>query len=80
VTALKDTDSDVRATAAWALGEIQSPRAREGLTAAQRDESGAVRHAAIWALRQLSDNEAGDDGIHVHVHPHVHVHVSKVKP
>ena len=71
VGALKDSDEDVRATAAWALGEIESPRAREGLTAAQRDEVGSVRHAASWALRQIDDN----DDIHVRVRPRV-----KVKP
>ena len=72
--ALKDSDEDVRATAAWALVEIESPRAREGLTAAQRDEVGSVRRAATWALRELDDD---------HDDPHVRVHVNpriKVKP
>jgi len=32
----------------WAMGEIESTRAREGLTAAQRDEVGSVRRAATW--------------------------------
>jgi len=59
----------VRATAAWALGEIESPRARDGLTAAQRDEAGAVRRAATWALRQLDD----EDDPHIRVRPRVRV-------
>jgi HEAT repeat protein len=72
--ALKDSDEDVRATVAWALGEIESPRAREGLTAAQRDEVASVRRAATWALRQIDDED--DPDVHVRVHaPHV-----KVKP
>jgi len=63
-----------RATAAWALGEIESPRAVDGLTAAQRDEVGSVRHAATWALRQIDDND-DNHNVHVHVRPRV-----KVKP
>jgi len=55
------------------LGEIESPRARDGLMAAQQDEAGSVRHAATWALRQINDDD--DPGSRVHVHPHV-----KVKP
>ena len=75
MAALKDNDIDVRATAAWALGEIESSRARDALIAAQRDESGAVRHAATWALRQIND----DNDTNVDVHPHVHVRVPHVR-
>jgi HEAT repeat protein len=60
VSALGDNDADVRAEAAWALGEISSPAAREALQAAARDDvNPAVRAAAELALsRQPVDTQA----------------------
>lgn len=53
VRALADTDAEVRAHAAQALGEVGSPaadRAVEALTRATGDEDAAVRVAAVSAL------------------------------
>lgn len=44
----------VREAAAWALGKMQSPGAREALTSACGDADDEVRHAAILALQQLA--------------------------
>lgn len=51
--ALADTDAEVRAHAAQALGEVGSPAADgavEALTRATGDEDAAVRVAAVSAL------------------------------
>lgn len=60
VSALGDSAADVRAEAAWALGEIGSPAAREALhVAARNDVDPAVRSAAELALsRPLADAPA----------------------
>jgi HEAT repeat protein len=55
VAALKDTDWQVRKTAAWALGEIEDPRAIEDLRAAANDASAEVRRAVSQAIRELRD-------------------------
>ena len=71
MAALKDPDIDVRVAAAWALGEIESPLALDGLKAAQQDASGSVRRAATWALRQIDDED--DPRVRVHVRPRVKI-------
>jgi HEAT repeat protein len=48
----------VRATAAWALGQIEASRAPAALVKAIRDQDDDVRLAASWALSQIGDAEA----------------------
>jgi HEAT repeat protein len=43
----------VRATAAWALGEIEDPSAASALGAALKDANVDVRRKAAWALGEL---------------------------
>ena len=40
---LNDPVAEVRAKAAWALGEIEDPRATEALSKAMKDENDEVR-------------------------------------
>ena len=58
--ALHDSEVDVRVAAAWALGQIESPRGVEPLKEAMRDEVQEVRRAAVWALSQIDDPRAED--------------------
>ncbi len=54
VNALGDTEPLVRATAAWALGEIEDRSALPSLTRLLReDDNPDVRKAAAWALGNL---------------------------
>jgi HEAT repeat protein len=53
-----DASSQVRAAAAWALGQIADPRSTAGLSAAVRDADAGVRVAAVWALQELDDDRA----------------------
>jgi len=50
---LNDPVAEVRAKAAWALGEIEDPRATEALSKAMKDDNDEVRRMAIWALGQI---------------------------
>jgi len=47
---LRDSNSDVRSQAAWALGMKGDNRAIEPLRAALNDQSENVRQQAKWAL------------------------------
>jgi HEAT repeat protein len=58
IQALGDSDWDVRAAAAWALGKLGDPRAVPALIQALRDRSENVRFAAAWALGDLGDPQA----------------------
>ncbi len=53
ISALEDEDSDVRAEAADALGEIGDARAVEALTQALEDEDAYVRYQAEKALEKI---------------------------
>ena len=53
IEALKDSDANVRAQAAWALGAIGDGRAADALRAATRDKNENVRRQASWALSVL---------------------------
>lgn len=55
---LKDSDPVVRQAAAWKLGELEDPRAVEGLLERLEDESPAVRGVAAWALGEIKDSRA----------------------
>lgn len=46
--------------AAWALGEIESPRAVDALVGALKDPSWEVRAKAAWALGEIGDSRASD--------------------
>jgi len=46
--------------AAWALGEIEDPRAAPGLRHALADRDAKVRHQAVWALGQIKDGASID--------------------
>ena len=52
---LRDADENVRAIAAWALGQIESASALPALEAARDDQSPTVRHAVRWAIEQIDD-------------------------
>ena len=51
--ALKDSSTQVREQAAFALGQIRDPRAIDGLTVALKDTNAAVRRQAAFALGQI---------------------------
>jgi len=54
---LRHQESEVRKSAAEALGKIGDPRARLGLMKAQRDKEPAVRAAVKRALERLQDGQ-----------------------
>jgi len=58
VEALKDKDSFVRRSAAYALGELKDPRAVEPLIEALKDENRRVRAETAEALGKLKDPRA----------------------
>lgn len=53
-----DEHPEVREAAAWSLGELENPRAIDGLTQAANDPTTAVRLAAVWALQEMEDERA----------------------
>jgi vesicle coat complex subunit len=60
IKALKDEDSYVRISVAWALGEIGDARAVDALIEALRDEDRYVRESVAWALGAIGDARAVD--------------------
>jgi HEAT repeat protein len=54
----RDREPQVRATAAWALGQVHSDRAPAPLVAALKDSDDEVRLKAAWALSQIGDPAA----------------------
>jgi beta-lactamase regulating signal transducer with metallopeptidase domain len=56
--ALRDSDVRVRATAAWALGDVGDASATDALVAALGDASESVRSRAIWALGNIEPRQA----------------------
>jgi HEAT repeat protein/beta-lactamase regulating signal transducer with metallopeptidase domain len=59
ITALTDSDLEVRRSTIRTLGELGDPRAVAALSAALRtDKDPAVRRAAAWALGQIGDARA----------------------
>jgi HEAT repeat protein len=60
IKALKDEDSYVRISVAWALGEIGDARAVDALIEALRDEDSYVRESIAWALGAIGDARAVD--------------------
>src|SRR3989442_7196898 len=63
----KDREPDVRIAAAWALGQIESSRAIEPLTAALQDGSRDVQDAARWALSQIDRKSTRLNSSHVRI-------------
>jgi HEAT repeat protein len=55
ITALKDSDADVRQQAAFALSQIGDEAAIDALTVAVKDPVADVRQQAIFALTQIAD-------------------------
>jgi HEAT repeat protein len=58
IAALRDSDLDVRQTAAWALGNVGSRTAAEPLAAALSDANPEMRRRAAWALGNLNLKQA----------------------
>ena len=58
IQALGDRSENVRAAAAWALGDLGDPQAIPALIQALGDQSENVRWAAAWALGDLGDPQA----------------------
>ena len=54
LAALKDPDTDVRAQAAWALGQMRARRALPALLNAMSDEAD-VRRSVVRALGEIQD-------------------------
>jgi hypothetical protein len=61
VEALKDKDSFVRRSAAYALGELKDPRAVEPLIEALKDKDSDVRNAVAGALRKITGQNFGEN-------------------
>ena len=57
VRLLKEKESRVRASVAWALGQIGDVNAKEILTRAMNDENSLVRDAAAEALAKITEKE-----------------------
>jgi HEAT repeat protein len=57
IKALRDEDSYVRKSVAWALGKIGDSRAVEALIEALRDEDSYVRASVAWALGKIGDGQ-----------------------
>src|SRR5204862_374611 len=57
-TPMGDAAAPVRQTAAWALGEIESPQAIAPLSQALHDRAPDVRAMAAWALGQIESPRA----------------------
>lgn len=57
VRQMKEREARVRASVAWALGELGDPVTVETLTKAANDENSLVRDAAIEALAKINDRQ-----------------------
>jgi HEAT repeat protein len=53
----KEKESRVRASVAWALGQIADPSAQEILRRAMNDENSLVRDAAAEALAKITEKQ-----------------------
>jgi ABC-type phosphate/phosphonate transport system substrate-binding protein len=53
-----EKNSEVRGTAAWALGQVDIETAPKGLIAAVADADTDVRTRAAWALSEIGDSAA----------------------
>jgi HEAT repeat protein len=58
ISALKDSDAEVRERAAWALGKERAARAVDALVGALKDAEPGVREQAAWALGQIRAAQA----------------------
>jgi HEAT repeat protein len=58
IAALRDSDTQVRLTAAWALGNVGNRNATEALAQALSDPSAEMRKRAAWALGNLDLKQA----------------------
>jgi HEAT repeat protein len=54
---MKEREARVRASVAWALGQIADPRAHEILVRAANDDNSLVRDAAAEALARITERE-----------------------
>ena len=54
---LKEKEARVRASVAWALGQIGDPSARDTLLKAVNDQNSLVRDSAVEALARISERE-----------------------
>ncbi len=63
IEALKDKDSDVRSSAAEALGEIGNPCAVEPFIGALKDVEPRVRKAAFFALEKIAKQAKVDESL-----------------
>lgn len=57
---LKDQDAEVRATAVWALAEMEYAPALEALVGMTEDSNDEVRERAVWAIAELADEARSD--------------------
>ena len=58
IAALRDSDTQVRLTAAWSLGNVGNRNATEALAQALSDPSSEMRKRAAWALGNLDLKQA----------------------
>jgi hypothetical protein len=79
VKALHDKNSQVRAKAAEALGEIRERKAVEPLLAALKDEGPAVRSAAVKAFGRIGDAAVVDSIISILTDTDAEVRLSAVE-
>lgn len=56
-----DGDIDVRMAAVDALGEMKSPAAVKGLSMALKDRDPAMQMAGVMAMKNVSDEDLGND-------------------
>jgi HEAT repeat protein len=76
LAALRDTDPQIRANAAWAFSKIKDPSAVEPLIAALQDTDIRVRNNACAALGALGDSRAVEPLIAVLTNPSSGVHTT----
>ncbi len=60
---LKDRDAEVRATAVWALAEMEYVPALDAIVAMTEDSDDEVRERAVWAVAELADGAPSDQAV-----------------
>jgi HEAT repeat protein/beta-lactamase regulating signal transducer with metallopeptidase domain len=60
---LKDGDAEVRATAVWALAEMEYVPALDAIVSMTEDSNDEVRERAVWAIAELAEEAPSDQAV-----------------